>query len=291
MALPIPDEQGVHGFAEALALAHSTWQRVIRRAEKDLVTVQVSPPLEGMESVEICIEKRRRHGRPILVLEPHADDAALSAGGLLLATNRPVHIVTVFGRSRSMHWSLDDHNLDTESVTTARTREAAAAADLLGASHEVLNLSDLALSGDDRGWKHPPSDALLDAIADARKELQDAELIGPAAVTTHSDHIQLHRACRDSGCMWFWDDTSPYDSGYARSVDDRMLFDLRMGTAAETNVEDITGVLLGKVALLLAYPSQIRPEIDLHRAIRYNWTVAREANAGFLYGERTFHLD
>lgn len=67
-----------------------------------------------------------------------------------------------------------------------------------------------------------------------------------------------------------------------------MLFSLRVGADLAQDDIDITDAVLDKVTLLRVYRTQIRPERDLHKPIRYNWTTACRAGLASPYAER-FH--
>ncbi len=79
-----------------------------------------------------------------LVLEPHADDAALSIGGRILATARApdtrVTILTVAPHSTfTRDWYDGVQRLDADAVTRLRTTESRRAAAILGAQHAVMD--------------------------------------------------------------------------------------------------------------------------------------------------------
>jgi LmbE family N-acetylglucosaminyl deacetylase len=206
-----------------------------------------------------------------LALEPHHDDLILSAGGYFLARPRPLTVVTVFTQSNSMHPQVSSRYTSVEEVSTLRAEESRQSYRPFQATHHLLGLAD---AGFPYVAYQPDSIALLvDMLRPYVDEQPNAELIAPAGVTRHPDHLLVHEAARQLGCRWFWDDTSFYPT-YAANVDDRHLFEQRTGQTLTSVLQDITDVLLDKLTLLHMYQSQMQPPREMYRVLRYNWTVA-----------------
>jgi LmbE family N-acetylglucosaminyl deacetylase len=159
-------------------------------------------------------------GDPLLVIEPHADDAVLSVGGRLLTTagKRAIHIVTVVDRSNyTSNWETGATFLPTEVVTRMRRRESELVALVLGASHETVGLDDAplrmcpeaywdgrtALSAVERDEIHRSMDTfraepqtlerLRTAIARVLARVRPTEVLLPMGVGGHPDHQMTAR--------------------------------------------------------------------------------------------------
>jgi LmbE family N-acetylglucosaminyl deacetylase len=201
----------------------------------------------------------------------------LSAGGRMLSRPRPLSVVTVFTQTASVHpevaalTSIDE-------ISALRAEESRQALlPLQVARHHLVGLKDA--DAPYRANDPPSVSALADMLRPYVDQHPDAELIAPAGVTRHPDHLRVHEAARLLGCRWFWDDTSFYPT-YAANVDDRHLFDLRVGGALTSELHDITDVVLDKLALLHMYQSQMQPPREMYRVLRYNWTVAAALHTG-----------
>lgn len=237
------------------------------------------------------IEERTPCGRLVLALEPHHDDLILSAGGYFLSQPRPLVVVTVFTQSNSMHPDVGARGISIDEISALRAEEPQQALRPFQATHHLLGLKD----ADPPYVAHDSSsvERLADKLRRYVDEHPDAELIAPASVTRHPDHLLVHEVARQLGCRWFWDDTSFYPT-YAANVDDRHLFEQRIGRMLACEVQDITNVALDKLTLLRMYESQMQPLREMYRVLRYNWTVAAQLNAGkqsspdARFGERLF---
>ncbi|MFI6496648.1 PIG-L deacetylase family protein [Nonomuraea typhae] len=274
--LPIPDASGVYTFPDDLAAAHRAHQQRLselrRTGDADLIEV-IAP----FDRRSYLIERRAPTGRPMVVLEPHHDDFALSASGLLLSRPRPITVVTVFSRSASAHATVLAQHSGVEGVSILREREAAQALLPLRAGQKLLGYRDATPP------YQPYDPAALNLVTERLEhvlsELGDAELLAPAAVTRHPDHLLVHEAARRLGCRWFWEDLAFWQT-YALSPDDRHLFNQRAGNALTPELIDITPVLLDKLTLLYLHASQLQPLQAMYRPLRHAWTTAA-TNAGF----------
>jgi LmbE family N-acetylglucosaminyl deacetylase len=277
--LPVPDGSGIYSIPDDLLCALEARQEHLAGLGLELVA-----PLNGSR---YSVAKRRPSGRPVLAVEPHHDDLILSAGGHFLTQARPLTVVTVFTRSTSVHPSVDLTSL--EVISTLRAEESREAFRPLLARQHLLGLKDA-----DAPYQPHDTATVEHVVEQLRPHLEeqpDAELIAPASVTRHPDHMLVHEAACRLGCTWFWDDTSFYPT-YAANVDDRLLFEQRTDGSLVCEVVDITDVVLDKLALLHMYQSQMQPR-EMYRVLRYNWTVAATlrggASAGHArYGERFF---
>ncbi|GAA0425420.1 hypothetical protein Acor_78720 [Acrocarpospora corrugata] len=272
-SLPIPDAVGVYTFPDDLAAAHRTHQeQLARRRNSGETIIEVTAPYDGQPYL---IEQRHRAGRPVVVIEPHHDDLALSASGLFLTQARPLTVVTVFSRSASAHASVRARRPGEEEISRLRAAESTQALRPLDGNQRLLGYHDACAP-----YQPYESDLLDRVTADlelALAELGDwreAELLAPAAVTRHPDHLLVHDAARRLGCRWFWEDSAFWQT-YSLSTDDHHLFAACVGDTLVAEVVDITDVLLDKLTLLYLYASQLQPLSAMYRPIRHAWTVAQ----------------
>ncbi|MCH8852814.1 MAG: PIG-L family deacetylase [Planctomycetes bacterium] len=302
--LPLPILDGVYHFGRDLWRAHVERQNALgsRAANSPnaynsvglplLKFINFAPEVRSTFLDKLTLPRRTRCGRPILALEPHADDAFLSFGGLALSLDRPVHVVTLFSKSRNLFPELHKYGaLDNRMITRLRTAESRAAAKLTSTTHSQLGLWEAK-------WPHqPPRTDLNEAIVEAlRRELEKlpgAELLAPACVSRHPDHVLTRLAAEELGCSWFWDDVDFYVN-YARSVEDREYFLHKWSDSLGITYHSIDSHVLDKCAVLSIFQSQFFPASELCATLRYNWAVAREGiRAGALststrYAERIF---
>ncbi|MCX4734958.1 PIG-L deacetylase family protein [Streptomyces sp. NBC_01363] len=278
--LPVPDAEGIYTFPDDLVRAHQQWtdQLAERHRAHDYRIIELKAPHSGHPHF---IEMRHPTGRPVLVVEPHHDDFALSASGTFLAHPRPLTVVTVFSRSTSVHPALEN-TYDTEAdVSGLRNQEGAAALAPLAAARLLLGHKDA-----DPPYRPCVQDQLERVTEELREVIAahpDAELLAPAAVTRHPDHLLVREASVRLGCRWFWEDLA-FWSTYALAGCDQHLFRARTGPAPVPELVDITGVVLDKVTVLRMHGSQMHPARKMYRPIRHAWTTA----AGLLTGTGTY---
>lgn len=291
--LPVPDATGVYTFPDDLVRAHRLYQHELarRRDAGDPAVLQVTAPYDGRRYL---IEERWPAGQPVIAIEPHHDDLALSASGLLLSRPRPLTVITVFTRTASAHLSVLAQHSGEAAISALRANESRQALRPLHARHQLLGYADA------RPPYRPYDPDVLDRVAAdlehiigelrAHPDWRDLELLAPAAVTRHPDHLLVHEAARRAGCRWFWDDLAFWQT-YALSADDRQLFDTRVGDELTPELTDITGVLLDKLTLLYLHSSQLQPTHAMYRPLRYAWTTAaelRNAAGPFCFAERFY---
>lgn len=275
--LPLPDGIGIYGFPDDLVACLDEWQDQLapRHASGESGILELVAPLTD---TSYLIEERVPRGRPVLALEPHHDDLILSAGGRMLSVPRRLSVVTVFTQTNSVHPEVGAALTSIDEISALRAEESRQALRPLQVTgHHLLGLkdADAPYQANDSG----SASMLADMLRPYVDEHPDAELIAPAGVTRHPDHLRVHEAARLLGCRWFWDDTSFYPT-YAANVDDRHLFDLRVGGTLTSEVHDITDVVLDKLVLLHMYQSQMQPLREMYRVLRYNWTVAAPLHSG-----------
>jgi LmbE family N-acetylglucosaminyl deacetylase len=210
----------------------------------------------------------------LVALQPHADDMALSVGGVLARVAANLVFLTIFGGSREF------------GAASPRESEDAELAQLLDAGHYYLDFPE-----------HKSSEQLPDIdpiarVVQARVLAQkaDAILLAPIAVARHPDHRVVQRIAEGLGCGVFWEDVAFWGI-YASSVEDRTLFSLRScpSIARFTLIAvDISSHIWSKAMMLGCYRSQ---STEVWRPLRYAWAAAREIGAPFDYCERLFVCD
>ncbi|MFG5723908.1 PIG-L deacetylase family protein [Streptomyces murinus] len=288
LTLPVPDGTGIYTFPDDLHRTHHahTQQLAARHRALDHRVLEVTAP---HTRVPYYVEARTPAGRPVLVIEPHHDDFALSASGASLASPRPLTVVTVFTRSRSVHPALETTYADVDTVSELRDREGAAALAPFLARRHLLGHKDA------EPPYRPYAPELLDQITDELRRIvaahPGAELLAPAAVTRHPDHLLVHEAAVRLGCRWFWEDLA-FWSTYALAGCDQHLFRTRTGATMRPELVDITGVVLDKVTVLRMHGSQMYPARKMYRPIRHAFTTAADLVDGTgLYAERFYRTE
>jgi LmbE family N-acetylglucosaminyl deacetylase len=288
--LPEPDADGIYTFPQNLLQAHHSHQQLLgaRACDGDTSVIDVTAPFTGDR---FLIQRPAQVARPLVVIEPHHDDLALSASGMLLYQARPMTVITVFTRSNTVHRAARLQYPDEPAVSTLRAVEAREALRVFSARHLLLGHADA------RPPYTPYDPAMLDKIVHdlehALADLGDAELLAPAAVTRHPDHLLVHEAAKRLGCRWFWEDVV-FWSTYGLSVDDQQLFQERVGDTLSEETYDITPVVLDKFTLLRLHASQLQPDAALYRPLRYAWTVAaalRRHSGRPRFAERFYRLE
>ncbi|WP_406359478.1 PIG-L family deacetylase [Streptomyces sp. NBC_00715] len=289
--LPAPDAEGIYTFPDDLVRAHQQWTDALaerHRAHDDRVIELRAPHSRHPHYIEV----RRPAGRPVLVIEPHHDDFALSASGTFLAHPRPLTVVTVFTRSTSVHPALEGTYSTEAAVSAVRDREGAAALTPFDAARVPLGHKDA-----DPPYR-PFSRERLERITEELHEVAtthpDAELLAPAAVTRHPDHLLVHEAAVRLGCRWFWEDLAFWTT-YALSGCDQHLFHTRPDRPAlRPSTVEITDVILDKVTVLRMHGSQMHPDRKAYRPIRHAWTAAADLLDGIgtgTYAERFYRTE
>lgn len=287
--LPVPDAEGIYTFPDDLVRAHQQWTDHLaerHRADDDRV-IELKAPLSRNS---YYIEARRPEGRPVLAIEPHHDDFALSASGTFLAQPRPLTVVTVFTRSRSVHTALEGAYSTEAAVSALRDQEGAAALTPFSAARIRLDHKDA-----DPPYR-PYDKHRLERITDELREIiaqhPGTELLAPAAVTRHPDHLLVHEAAVRLGCRWFWEDLA-FWSTYALVGCDQHLFRMRSDRPAlSPSLVDVTDVILDKVTVLRMHGSQMQPARKAYRPFRHAWTTAADLLAGTgTYAERFYRME
>lgn len=210
-------------------------------------------------AVMTSLPARKGAGPALVVLQPHPDDCALSAGGLLLQVANPLQLVTIFSTSA------------TAEATSTRQAEDRRFADMIAARWSHLDRPERSSTA------HPHDRAEIKGVIDATSALVEGDdvLLAPAAVARHVDHLAVHQAAQALGAAVFWEDVA-FWSIYGASIEDRVQFSLRAPDWLADQVlvaVDITRTVRDKAALLACYRSQ---SDERWRPLRYAWAAASE---------------
>jgi LmbE family N-acetylglucosaminyl deacetylase len=220
----------------------------------------------------------------VLVLSPHADDAALSLGGCLLLGRfgAPVTLATVFGRSNHV---LGRFERDWEAVTRRRRGEDEAFAAALALGLRYLDLPEVALRPEAcfgvfarrAGEALGAPDALAPALRALLDEIAPRLVLAPLGLGRHRDHLLLQRAAREllagsPAALAYYEDMP-----YAEQLSGRAI--ARHARAVDARLKpcplSIAPALERKVEALGCYPSQLgaadAAAVERHRRRRWRW--------------------
>lgn len=227
----------------------------------------------------------------LVVIEPHMDDAALSAGGRLLHRRGRCRI-TILSVVRWSNFTtyllLGRNSLSVRDVTDLRQEESALAARLLGAEHRYLDWTDAPLrfcpgepwspatverfkATPEAFVKLPPNPGdvclLAEQLTQTLKTLTPDELWIPMGLGDHIDHRTTRSAClmmlaearqQFEGLPVTMYEELPYSSASGHAAHIAAVF-ARCGSRLVRTTEDITDVFEEKLRLVSVYASQFKP--------------------------------
>jgi LmbE family N-acetylglucosaminyl deacetylase len=269
-----PSGPAVYGFAKNVLKLLTKWMSSLaEQTGAELREIPVPANRITGESWRIRLPVFQASGKPLILIEPHCDDVALSVLGTLLKWRRPVTVVTLFDRSRTVANSVDVRRyLSHEEISAVRREENEAALGLgLRASCRFLSLFE-----EPWPWSEPDASriaALATRIADT-VDLASADLMAPVGYSTHPDHYLARGVAECLGCRVFWEDVG-FSREYARCEEDRAFGKCAWPAPLREQIVDLSGVVLLKMALLLVYRSQVDCPTDALESLRYHWAVAR----------------
>jgi len=285
-SLSLPSGDAVYSFEERAGhLLTEAMQKLRNCTDATVVDYQV-PWLSfasqhslggfGNDQRFVTLPAPQFRGRPLVLIEPHCDDVALSFVGTLLSWQRPVVVVTLFNLSRTKDDKLPiSQQLTYKSISYLRQAENECGLGLgLGAKCLFLNEWE-------EPWPWGPPDTsrianLADRVAPL-VDLANSEIAAPFGFSPHPDHFLARAVADQLGCNLYWEDIGFFRE-YSRCTEDREYgFDRWPGTY-ETNVISIDGYALQKMAILTTYQSQMYPPARMMSLLRYHWAVARQAH-------------
>lgn len=233
----------------------------------------------------------------IIVLSPHADDAALSVGGLMLKAGfrSVVHILTLFGRSNYLR-STGFEN-DWQLVTERRKREDAAFATRIGAKLTYLDFPEAALrlgssfgrifvDGAEAHMSIPRE--LMDKVRRVLERAKPELLFSPLGLGGHRDHLITRNLAQTIGRRQNISLVYYEDLPYAAELPERELRKQArsLNSKLRPTLVSIESELESKLNNLTLYRSQIGIEemqaVDVHakrwrdfHAAERIWSTAR----------------
>jgi len=259
------------------------------------------------------------HRRPLLVIEPHMDDAILSVGGSMWARRESCEItlVTMAGLSNyTSYYDLDRDYFNVARVSALRRAESALATRMLGGRHETLDLLEAPLRLHPGDWSldwYRRHRKLVDAFimhASPRREVDawaaaiepvlestDAKEIWlPLGVGGHTDHELARDACllalsRRRGIeqradIYLYQDV-PYATQFPLHTPALVGALTAAGAVLEPMVEDITATIDDKLRLASVFGSQFKPS---YIAPRIEEAARRAGPSASRLGELRFRL-
>ena len=207
--------------------------------------------------------------RAIAVVEPHMDDAALSAAGRILLLRGKARI-TIVSATRRSNYAQGGMHRDATAITETRLAESARAAEILGARHLSIDEEDAPLRfrpesewparGLERKLKafsaFGPDDLapLVEKLRAALEPLAPEEIWIPLGAGPNLDHWRTRDACLSLGLdarLFAYEDI-PYAS---RHREHAQHLGTLLGGRRETI--DIAPVLKDKIRAASAYGSQL----------------------------------
>jgi LmbE family N-acetylglucosaminyl deacetylase len=269
-----PTNMAVYGFeARALNILSALLQELRRCPPESTRTLPV--PTHGFpdDPTTITIPAFKPGGKPLLLLEPHCDDVALSFSGTLLSWKRPIIVLTLFNKSRTIDGNLLGSSSPSYDEISALRRAENESALGIGLAGECLFLDEW----EERWPWSPPDQKRVDVLAQRVADLVDldkVDLVAPFGFSTHPDHYLTRSVAEQLGCRLFWEDIGFFRE-YARCEEDRAYGLSQWPGTYQHDLVSLDGHALIKMALLMIYRSQIYPPIRAMSVLRYHWAVAR----------------
>ena len=262
--------------ADLTALHPAAAERVTAWHDAEIVDILPPPPPPA---------------RPLVAIEPHMDDIALSAGGRLLLRRgeRPVVLLSVTRESNvSGYWTLQREFFDDAAITALREAESSLVAELAGGTHRTLGIPDAPLRYRPAAeWNAMTLMALQDGLAaylafppqpdDVRAlaqrlaaevlPLEPAELWIPLGLGGHTDHRMTRDACvvmiaehwdRFANIPVLLYEDHPYSTYFPAQLEQIVRAFAAHGTRLTPQPADISSVFEGKVHLVGVYASQFK---------------------------------
>ena len=247
---------------------------------------------------------------PVVIVSPHADDAAYSIGGLIQKSifRSPVHIVTLFGRSNYLRRSGFDNEPDT--VSRLRYREDMSFAARVGAALTYLDFPEAALrirsksegifATDVKEPAPPNVQTTLDELFD---EIRPRGVFAPLAIGQHRDHLIARdlaagQATRAQLPLFYYEDlpyaaalTRPQLRAHTQSVDARLrAVNVPVELAAKLNGLTLYRSQIGTEELQIVSEYARRWRLD--QAVERIWTASSKSEFLKMFGAgRVFETD
>ena len=219
----------------------------------------------------------------ILAIHAHPDDCEILAGGTLALLAGRGHTISIATFTPGDCGSRD---LGPNEIAAIRRREAAAAAESIGASYECLEFRDLAIFNDD-----PSRRRVVDALRRARPDI----VLTASPIDYMCDHEAASALVRDA-CFVVSMPNYRTETAPTAAIPHLYFMDPLGGRDREDQVVrpefvvDVTGTFERKRGMLAAHASQrewLRAHhgVDEYLLTMERWTAERGALAGFRHGE------
>ncbi|MFP5245202.1 MAG: PIG-L deacetylase family protein, partial [Thermoanaerobaculia bacterium] len=266
------------------------------------------------------IPRHATSGRPLVAIEPHMDDIALSIGGRLLQRRGQQSIVLLACTRESnvsCYWSLGRDFFDVAQVTALRQAESELAAEFAGGTLRVLDRPDAPLRFQPADKWTPDSflrmhDALApflgfapqtedvrslaEQIAAEVLPLEPGELWIPLGLGGHVDHRLTRDACltmiaehweRFASTPILLYEDHPYSVYFPHQLEDVIRAFAKRGVTLTPDVVDIGATFDEKIRFVSIYASQFKG-----RAMEPNLRKrALTAGGGAMLAERAHRLE
>jgi LmbE family N-acetylglucosaminyl deacetylase len=209
--------------------------------------------------------------RQAAVIQPHADDACLSASGVLRVLRPTGTIFTTHPPAA---------NSEHSAVRRSEDEQFAAAT---GMRLHYVGLVDGECQTDDA--TNRDARRISEAIRSKISSRSKFSILAPMGISRHRDHHAAHRAAKELQGVAFWEDTAFWGI-YAQSIDDRVLTSCTSELSHYALVAvGIDSVIQEKAAMLAFYGSQ---STEIWRPLRFARTASLEIDAKSHYVERFF---
>lgn len=223
-----------------------------------------------------------RRLRPVLLLEPHSDDVAISVGGSLFRSRRPVTILTIFSESWHVCPALHRHELTDEQISDLRAREGRLYAEnFLNGEHLCLRLREASWP-----WSEPELSraAGIAAMIRSRVDVGRYEIWGPAGLSLHPDHRIVAEVAYILGAAAYWQDYGA-NRDYSGSFDERVLLRGVENVLEDWDAVPIDETWVQKLLGMLAFQSQFQAAWQLATVMRRARVASIEAGSRAVLSE------
>jgi LmbE family N-acetylglucosaminyl deacetylase len=268
------------------------------------------------EMVEVAMPVPPGERRRVLVIEPHADDAALSIGGLMWQRRSECEftVANVASRSNFTSYYYSGHDyFNVDVVSELRRRESELFCRMIGGRFIGLGVSDAPLRYDDANWSASYFRQHRQAIAAATSRTADKSqrehwlrAMRSLLQSTPFDELWMplgsphvdHRLTTWSCLTTVLEDRSliqdrqirlyqevPYAAKYPHYTQDALQHLASLGVSVSPTTHDISAVMKDKLRLVSVYGSQFKlpvmqPQVEA--------AAADTATGGFI--ERTWSV-
>ena len=270
--------------------------------------------------IEMAPSEFKPGRKPVLVFEPHMDDAALSVGGWMWKHRMQCEftVVSIAGRSNfTSYYRMNRDYFDIETITAIRREESELLMRVLGGKHLVLDGYDAPLRYQPDDWSldwylknrrgisafvnHSPTDEEIQRCADSIARLlaktEAREIWIPLGVGTSADHETTRDAClralvqtatpSEAGNVFLYQDV-PYAKKFPHHTGQILSALVSNGAAVERITGNVTDVMAEKLRLVSIFASQFK----MHYMVpKVEATARMHGLSGGGFGELLVKLD